>query len=239
MTFPPNIREEALVAAARHCCLCHRYRGTKIECHHIVETADGGPDTFDNCIPLCFDCHSEMTSYDFKHPKGTKFTPSELTKHRDLWYQKVSQSGGVVAQPAHRDVDTQVFNELRDQLPWDGLFVWLKDFNFAGFSFPVEKIEPLYRYQYYADDPANAFLDAEMEAGRGAFVAAVRRFNSAIGRWTFPAHNKGFNSVPADWELDSPDSFNEAVSGIHDAATAVVEHYSTLVQLGRRRLAVK
>jgi hypothetical protein len=35
-----------------------------MELHHIIQKADRGEDTFENCIPLRFDCHSEMMSYD-------------------------------------------------------------------------------------------------------------------------------------------------------------------------------
>jgi hypothetical protein len=57
MAFPPEVAEQALLACARYCCLCHKFCGNKIETHHIVQ---GGGDTFENCIPLCFDCHAEV-----------------------------------------------------------------------------------------------------------------------------------------------------------------------------------
>ncbi|MBN1273435.1 MAG: HNH endonuclease [Candidatus Aminicenantes bacterium] len=236
MTFPHDIREKALVASGRRCCLCHKFCGTKIECHHIIEIADGGLDTFDNCIPLCFDCHSDMGSYDPKHPKGTKYSPSELKKHRDLWYEKIAKGGGVIELPEHRKVDTIIFKEFRVQIPWD-LIVWLKEFDFAS-SFLRKEIEPLRRYLYYYDDPKKEFLDAEMETARGEFLVALRSFMLAIGKWTFPTQKDGFNSVPPDWELKSPDSFKKAISEIHDAADTVVKHYLALIQLGRRRLGV-
>jgi len=78
-----------MVACERHCCLCHNFKGTKIECHHIVQAADGGPDTLGNCIPLCFDCHAEVGAYNPKHARGTKFSAKELKKRRDDWYQEV------------------------------------------------------------------------------------------------------------------------------------------------------
>ena len=31
-----------------------------MELHHIKQVAYGGEDTFENCIPLCFDCHADM-----------------------------------------------------------------------------------------------------------------------------------------------------------------------------------
>lgn len=91
MPFPRDVREQALVAAARHCCVCHRFKGLKIEVHHIVQEASGGPNTFDNAVVLCFDCHSEAGHYNASHPRGTKFSPSELRRARDGWFALVSQ----------------------------------------------------------------------------------------------------------------------------------------------------
>ena len=60
-----------------------------MEVHHIKAKADGGPDTFENAIPLCFDCHAMVRQYDPKHPKGIKFSEKELIQHRDSWYAAV------------------------------------------------------------------------------------------------------------------------------------------------------
>ena len=86
MGFSPEVAERALLACARHCCLCHKLCGSKIETHHILQ---GGGDTFENCIPLCFDCHAEVGAYNTLHPKGKKFSVTELQGHRDRWYQLV------------------------------------------------------------------------------------------------------------------------------------------------------
>ena len=63
-----------------------------MEVHHIKAKADGGKDTFENAIPLCFDCHAEVRQYDPKHPKGIKFSEQELIQHRDNWY-KITKFG--------------------------------------------------------------------------------------------------------------------------------------------------
>ena len=62
-----------------------------MEVHHIKAKADGGPDTFENAIPLCFDCHAMVRQYDPKHPKGIKFSEKELIQHRDNWYAAVKE----------------------------------------------------------------------------------------------------------------------------------------------------
>lgn len=91
MPFPVHIRDEALVRAARYCCVCRQFKGRNIEVHHVVQEADGGENNLDNAIPLCADCHADAGHYNPRHPRGTKFSPSELRKARDRWYQIVAR----------------------------------------------------------------------------------------------------------------------------------------------------
>ena len=60
-----------------------------MEVHHIRAQANGGDDSYDNAIPLCFNCHAEVGQYNADHPKGTKFSEEELKLHRDNWYSQV------------------------------------------------------------------------------------------------------------------------------------------------------
>ena len=92
MPFSPKVQEDALVACGRFCCICHRFAGTKIEIHHIVQKADGGSDDFDNAIPLCLDCHADMGKTDARHPGRKAYTPSELKRHRNNWYNCVAEN---------------------------------------------------------------------------------------------------------------------------------------------------
>ena len=101
MPFAPDIRVEALIRAARHCCVCHRYKGVKVEVHHIIQEADGGPNTLDNAIALCADCHTDAGHYNPKHPRGTKYSPAELRLARDRWHEAVRR--GPLPDPAHAD----------------------------------------------------------------------------------------------------------------------------------------
>ncbi len=89
--WPKEVQEKALIACGRKCCICHRFCGVKMELHHIWQEADGGLSDFDNCIPLCFDCHADVGHYNPRHPKGKKYTPGELKGHRDQWYALTSQ----------------------------------------------------------------------------------------------------------------------------------------------------
>lgn len=89
MSFPNNVRTNVLVKCKRYCCLCGKYVGNNIELHHIIQRADRGDDTEDNCIPLCFNCHAEVKSYNPHHPKGSKYSEKELKERRNLVYEFV------------------------------------------------------------------------------------------------------------------------------------------------------
>jgi hypothetical protein len=96
MPFPPSVRDSALLAAARHCCVCRRYKGALLEVHHITPEAEGGTSDFENAIALCFDCHAWAGHYFAKHPKGSKYSPSHLRAAKKQWHLKV-EAGDVLS----------------------------------------------------------------------------------------------------------------------------------------------
>jgi len=100
MSFDKKVKEKAYIASARRCCVCKKFKGRNIEVHHIIQKADGGEDSFENAIPLCFDCHAEAGHYNPRHPKGARYSPTELRAHRDAWY-KVVENGNVYAEEFH------------------------------------------------------------------------------------------------------------------------------------------
>lgn len=114
MGFPQHIVEDLLVKAARHCCVCRQPKGIKLEVHHIVPRSRGGTDDADNGMPLCFDCHAEVETYNDQHPRGRKFRPNELRKHREEWFRLVAS--GAIHQPppaVFADEDQQLIRFFR------------------------------------------------------------------------------------------------------------------------------
>jgi len=120
MGFPPDIAEKALLDCGRCCCICHKFCGFKIELHHIIQSSEGGEDSYENCLPLCLDCHAEVKAYNPKHPKGRKYTASELRKHRDRWYEKVKNEHFSIIYPDCVDLDRKLFLKIREILPSTG-----------------------------------------------------------------------------------------------------------------------
>lgn len=92
MPFSTSVRQKALVNSRRRCCVCNKFSGLYTDVHHIEQEADGGPNTLDNAIALCQDCHGEAGHYNPRHPKGTKYKPDELKKHRDNWWEWCSKN---------------------------------------------------------------------------------------------------------------------------------------------------
>ena len=63
---------------------------TDIDNQDVVnQVLDDPNDDIDNLIPLCFDCHQRVGSYNPNHPKGTKYSVKELKSRRDDIYDKV------------------------------------------------------------------------------------------------------------------------------------------------------
>ena len=101
MGFPQSVKEKILVDTARHCCVCHRYKGVKVEVHHIGQEALGGANNYENAITLCFDCHADAGYYNPKHPRGIKFSPSELKRAKEQWIEMVCKHD--IQQPIEPD----------------------------------------------------------------------------------------------------------------------------------------
>lgn len=83
--FPEDVKLRCLLWSDRHCCLCGKQCGTGIEIAHIDAR---GPNTIDNAIPLCFNCHEKIGHYNKEHPKGNKYRPKELISRRDQIYDR-------------------------------------------------------------------------------------------------------------------------------------------------------
>ncbi|ELT7571684.1 HNH endonuclease [Vibrio cholerae] len=238
MGFSLKVKEDAMVASGRHCCLCHKFCGLKIEIHHIKPRADGGADTFQNAIPLCFDCHADMRTYDAKHPKGTKYTEAELTRFRDDWYQKVSNSSGVPSGNAVAETDKLIYRRLLSILPWEGSLSFIYTNNFAGFSFQTSRLDDLYTFEHECNNPTFEFIDTDLESAKANLLNQIRHFARLIGYNTFPTHTSGWNEVPPEWETEDYERFNKVVNEIHDSAASVCTLYKELTRMGARKLGI-
>lgn len=82
---------------------------------HIVPRTKKGPETIDNAIPVCFECHAEIHSYNDKHPRGRKFHPDELRGHKEQWLD-ICRNEPEIFREAARDSDVGPLQALIDEL---------------------------------------------------------------------------------------------------------------------------
>jgi hypothetical protein len=231
------VKEDALVASGRHCCLCHKFCGLKIELHHITQAGEGGEDTLANCIPLCLDCHADMRSYDHKHPKGTKYTPAELRRHRDEWYAKVKASPGVGYTSSSREQDAATYRWIVSLLPYEGVMDYV-DYHDFGNPFKLDRLNPLDEFVQKSQNPSIEFLDADLEGMRVELVERIRIFAQCVGMNTWPMESRDWQAVPREWEDQQPRRFIEVIKKLNDLSRDVVTAYKALIREARRRLGV-
>jgi len=152
-SFPQDVKTKALVECKRFCCLCEKHSGVKMHCHHIFPVARGGADTFENCIPLCLNCHAEAEAYNDQHPLGNKFRPEELKQRRDMFYAAVRLAPIVQQRAGTIEADKATFADLRKCLPSTGNMKFIRESTF-GFSFRDSDIAEL---EKFGDDRGGAF----------------------------------------------------------------------------------
>lgn len=83
--FKEEDKIKMLLWCDSHCCLCNKACGTNIEIAHIDQSAGNN---IDNGIPLCYNCHAEIGSYNKEHPRGNKYRPKELRARRNQVYEE-------------------------------------------------------------------------------------------------------------------------------------------------------
>lgn len=236
MPFPQSVADQVLVACGRHCALCHKYCGLKIELHHIKHRSAGGPDTFENCIPLCFDCHADMRSYDYKHPKGRKFSEAELVKRRDLWYERLQSSGGPIAAPVHREQDQAMYSRLTEILPIKGVISYIRER--AGGVFVRSRLDPLHEYLNECRDPSFEFLDVDLEGLRAKLTEAIAQYVEHVLNHTFAFDRPDVLYVQPEMKHRDPDAYYEILETLTKDEHVVLTTYDALVRMARRKLSV-
>ena len=176
-----------------------------METDHIVPLNQGGSSDISNALPVCFDCHAEIHAYDISHPRGRRYTPAELTLHKEEWLRICSERPevllqaprGLLAGPLQGVVDELEFNLAasdRDQLP--GALLHDRQFLRAVEQGAVSILEPELRAAifeaYIAVGRVNSYIPLEAQqlasgkeavAGRyvvGALQEALPRFRKAL-----------------------------------------------------------
>jgi hypothetical protein len=242
MGFPTAIAEKALLDCGRSCCICHKFCGSKIELHHIIQVAEGGQDSYENCIPLCLDCHAEVKAYNPKHPKGRKYTNSELRGHRDRWYEKVNNDSYLIVHPDWIELDRKLFLKIRALLPSaEGSIYFLRRNSSHGSPYDPKVHDGSREYVLQCENPEFEFIDADLEIRRSQLTDGIKNFLNELDGVAFYHKTKwpGMMMIYPDIKYTNPDTYKQAIKDVSKAANTVCSAYDDLVRLGRRKLAVE
>jgi hypothetical protein len=135
-------------------------------------------------------------------------------------------------------LDQAIFQKIRTELlPQTGSIYFLRHNNFAGFSFKIESIHDLDKFELECKKSDFEFINPSLEQIKNELLEAVSDFTFQIGRHTFSTPN-GRQTVPPEWELEQPDRFNTVVNDLHTTKFKICEKYDELIRLGRRVLKV-
>lgn len=243
MAFPANIAEKALLDCGRCCSICHKFCGFKIELHHIIQRSEKGEDSYENCIPLCLDCHAEVKAYDPKHPKGRKYTESELIEHRNRWYEKVRNDCLLLFHPECIELDRKLFLKIKEILPvTGGSIAFIRNHDYAVPWF-FEAHDDLKNYRLYCQNPDFEFIDLDLEIHRCQLTKCIEKFIETLfrvgfttDRWTekYPEI-----AVYPDIKNSKHDIYKKAIDDMHQTTNQICSAYDNLIRLGRKKLAVE
>ncbi len=126
MAFPEAGVARLLADCKRHCCVCLRWCGSRIQLHHIVPQAQGGPDDIDNAIPVCLDCHAEIES---RSNMGRHFSPSELHEHKRRWLEICRDRPDVLMQANRHNSATGPLEAVLAELEYNQVLVTGEDYH--------------------------------------------------------------------------------------------------------------
>jgi hypothetical protein len=235
----PDVETEVFANSRRRCALCFYLDGDLDEklgqVAHLDK--DRSNSKIDNLAFLCLPHHSIFDGTNSQHKN---YTVKEAKFAREQLYQAIAagkhliyKKGDPKPQPGLA-ADTKTLDALTSIMASTGSIDWLRQNNFAGFSFDWNRLRGL---NEWADKqgPEHEFIDAELEALRKAFYLAANEFISTLGTETFSTGN-GRSSVPQEMEIHDPERFYRVVTEIHDGACLVCRTYDELVRQAKRKL---
>lgn len=234
MAFSKDVQVEALVACGRCCCLCHKFCGTKMELHHIIQKADGGEDSFENCIPLCFECHADMGKRDPHHPKGKGYSPEELRMHRDNWYHRKQAS----VSSKIPDSDKQLFNDICKV--FQPLMYTLTEYDLSD-GVNEDTFDLLADLLSDEGNPFKEFLDGDLESGRVRLVSTAIRFIHYFNYHMFTHNDKLVSHIylmsigEIDYDAKLEKRFQEEANNMNSLAMELWKEYQDFVRSYRQR----
>jgi hypothetical protein len=232
------VEKSILTKSARRCALCYGMKGDLDEKRGQIAHIDGdrSNNASRNLAFMCLEHHSEFDSRTSQHKN---YTAGEVRGYLRMLYRAVDRNEHLVPGVTHRfsgiQADRETLNSLLDLMSKTGTIDFLRENNFAGWSFEWNRLEGIERF-IMRKGPEHEFIDSELEALRKSFYDSCKVIIGLLARYTHPVGSGNRQSIPEDWEIDLPEQFEKAVSEVHGAAENVCNSYDVLVRRARKKI---
>jgi len=183
-----------------------------MELHHIDPD---GPDTAENCIPLCFNCHAEAGSYNPAHPKGRKLTFSEIKGHRDRWYQSVREGKHLSNAVTYPDEKVMLKYELKNFQNEDFPVFVVEVINSGRCDLYVKQVLLGWRFAAQTKGESSHIILNASENWKTALPPGLsREYRESIAAFLF-SHGKEFQPLDDVWiSVETPKGEIQKVIGL-------------------------
>jgi hypothetical protein len=218
-TIPPEVETAVLANSARRCALCFHLDGDLTEKIGQIAHLDGNRNNpaEDNLAFMCLPHHSLFDSTTSQHKN---YTIHEVKAAQTRLYDLVSKGNHLslaTAQPyLQAEADKKILRDLLETVPSNGSIRFLRDNNWAGFSFDMERLRNIKAFFYDRDGPEHEFLDSKLEMARRKFRDECDSLLEVLAMNTWSTE-KGFYTVPPEWEWENPKRFEDTVNKIKTA----------------------
>ena len=135
------------------------------------------------------------------------------------------------------ELDTALFNKIKNELLVNDSIRWVRTNNFAGFSFIEDYLRPFDNIEYESQAADFEFLNPNLENLKNQLVESILDFNSFLLPNIFNGGNNRL-TVPPEWETDQYERFVKVVDGIHQRTQVLAKKYDQFIKEGRRTLKV-
>lgn len=127
--------------------------------------------------------------------------------------------------------DKKVFHALVKLLPQDGSVQYIRNFNFNGFPFMVDRLLDLHEFEYRCkNDEEFKFDNLELENLKTALLGHILSFIE-VANFETVSNSIGTREVPDNWQDSDPKRYESVTKRINDAAKGVCDTYDALEKL--------
>lgn len=235
---PDDIEAEVLTKSIRRCTLCFYLKGNLKKKHGQIAHLNGDRTDYrpDNLAFMCLKHHTLLDSRTSQHKN---YTLKEVKGARGRLYDAIAEGQHLKKAdrqaPASREADKQTLATLITTMSKSGSMDWLREANFAGWSFDWARLDGIERF-IGRKGPEHEFIDAELETLRKKFYDAGKKLIVLLATETFPVGNGNRQTISEDWEDEQPDRFKRVVKETHAAADLVCNSYDNLVRTAKKML---